>query len=469
MTVTPGRSQHNTRHALVIGGSMGGLIAARVLADFFDHVTIIERDEISDVAANRKGVPQGRHAHGLLASGHHALESLFPGFDDEMLHGGAISCDVIGDLRWYVGSQIKARFSSGLRGLSMSRPLIESVVRRNTLAFPNIELRHGYDVLGLISDEAQSRVTGVRIARDNGGETAIEADLVVDASGRGSRSPAWLQTMGYGRPTEDMVKIGVGYTTRTYRRRPDDLNGDVGVIINPRQPEETRTGVILRMEHDRWIVTLGGWLGDHAPADPQGFLEFARSLPTPEIYNVIKDAEPLSDFVTHKIPSNLRRRYDRMARFPKGYLVFGDALCSFNPIYGQGMTVAALEGKVLQACLQQPIDPADVAQHFFPRAAKLIDGVWALAVGADFAYPQIEGKRPAGNSVINRYMGLVHQASAHDEIVCRAFFDVANLLAPPTSLFKPAILSRVLRSALRRHRPAQQPAPIATAQLSADV
>jgi 2-polyprenyl-6-methoxyphenol hydroxylase-like FAD-dependent oxidoreductase len=446
-------------HAIVVGGSLAGLLATRVLSDHFDKVTAIERDRFPDGNENRKGVPQGRHAHGLLASGFRVMTSLFPGLQDELVQTGAIPGDVVGDARWYQFGGYKAKFQSGLGGILLSRPLLESTIRRRVLSLPNVQARETCSVLGLIVSPDRSRVTGVRLEhKTNGGEEELLADLVVDAGGRGSRSPAWLEALGYDRPTEEEIKIGVGYATRIYRRRPQDLSGDMAAIIAPMPPLEKRMGVILAIEGDRWIVSIGGWLGDHPPIDEPGYLEFARSLPAPDIYEVIKDAEPLSEIMVHKFPSNLRRHYERLTRFPEGYLVIGDAMCSFNPIYGQGMSVAALEALALRDCLnKQPAGSLTGLPHrFFKRAAKVIDIPWTLAAGADFNYPEVEGKRPAGTDFINWYVGQVHQVAMHDREVCRAFFEVANLLKPPTSLFHPAMVLRVLRGSLTgRHKTAR--------------
>lgn len=432
------------RHAIVIGGSLAGLIATRVLSDHVEQVTLIERDQFSAAIVPRKGVPQGRHTHGLLAAGQDALERLFPGLVAELINTGALAGDVTADMRWYQHGDYKAKFTSGLRGLLLSRPLLESVVRGRVLALPNVVCRDGHAVNGLDYDMRRGSITGVRVSGAAGDETVLHADLVVDASGRGSRSPAWLEALGYPRPPEDVIEVGVGYTSRLYRRRPDDLGGDRGIVVLPRPPHETRTGVMVAVEGDRWLVTLGGWLGDHAPTDPDGFLAFARSLPAPDIYDVINTAEPLSQAVVHRFPSNRRRRYEQLQQFPAGYLVLGDALCSFNPVYGQGMTVAALQGLALQASLGERPDGAGLARRFFRRAATVIDTPWSLVLRNDFTYPAVRGHRPPGTRVLNWYIAQLHQAAHRDAVVCRAFLEVTNLLAPPRSLFHPRIAVRVL-------------------------
>lgn len=428
-----------TTHAIVIGGSIAGLLAARVLSDTFAQVTIIERDRLPEGAETRKGTPQSRHGHGLLAGGYQIIERLLPGFGAELVANGALPCDVMGNARWYQLGGYKAQFKSGLQGILVSRPLIEMVIRRRVLALPNVRLQQA-GVQELLAAADQNRVAGVRLDDD----TEMLADFVVDASGRGSRAPAWLEALGYAKPIEERVNIGVGYATRIFRRRPTDLNGDLAAFITPTAPQETRVGFMVPMEGDRWIISVGGWLGDHPPTDDAGWIEFARSLPAPDIYEVAKEAEPLSDIVVHKIPANIRRRYEGLRRSPARFVVMGDALCAFNPVYGQGMTVAAFEAQTLEQLLQAEPNLHDLHRRYFAGVVKIVDIPWSMATSEDFRYPAVEGKRPAGTALLHRYLNRVHFVARTDEEVCRAFFEVANMLKPPTALFAPKILWRVL-------------------------
>jgi len=428
-------------HAVVIGGGIGGLLAARALADFFGAVTVLERDTFPHTDVPRKGVPQGRHAHGLLARGRSLIEDFFPGWTDEVVASGGARGDVSNDVYW-IGRGLELKTApSDLVGLLASRPVLEGNIRRRLLALPNVRAIEACAVQGLVAKENGSEIRGVRVRIGNGAEQIVLADLVVDAGGRGSASPAWLENLGFARPAEEKIEIGIAYTTRVYRRRASDLGGKLAMVIAGSGPN-WRNGAILFQSEDRWIVSIGGYCGDQAPDDPQMFAAYAGSLPTPQIRDIVTHAEPLSDFVSYRYPANLRRRYERLNRFPKNYLVFGDAICSFNPVFAQGMTVTAQEAALLQTCLRD--GATDLARRFFRAAATAIDTPWDIAVGNDLRHPQVQGPRPAKVRFINWYIGKLHVAARHDAVLGNAFVRVANLQAPPTSLLHPVVVCRVI-------------------------
>jgi 2-polyprenyl-6-methoxyphenol hydroxylase-like FAD-dependent oxidoreductase len=429
-------------HAIVIGASMGGLLAARALTNHFQSVTVLERDGFPAADVPRKGVPQGRHAHGLLARGRDVIEAFFPGWTDEVVAAGGLFGDIANDVDW-IGHGVRLKAApSDLSGLLASRPVLEGQVRRRLAALPGVRLIERADVQGLINDG--DRVCGVRVEID-GIVDNMRTDLVVDASGRGSSSLAWLKQLGFAAPAEERIEIGAGYTTRVYRRKPSDIGGKLAVVIAGSAPN-WRNGVVLAQSADRWIVSIGGYLGDHAPTDEQMFAAYAASLTAPEIHQIVTTAEPLSDFLSYRFPASQRRRYEKLARFPNGFLVFGDAICSFNPVYGQGMTVAAQEAAALDACLKQGFD--DLAQRFFKDAASVVDVPWDIAVGNDLRHPAVQGPRPAFVRFINWYIGKLHMAAQQDEVLTNAFLRVANLVAAPPTLLSPAVAWRVLRGNL---------------------
>jgi 2-polyprenyl-6-methoxyphenol hydroxylase-like FAD-dependent oxidoreductase len=430
-------------HAIVIGGSMAGLLAARVLSDHFGQVSLVERDAFPALVEQRRGVPQGRHTHGLLASGRNVLERLFPGISEALLKAGALTRDIARDSRWFFEGACLSRPSSGLNGLAMTRPLLEAAVRDRVLAEPKVVRRDQLAVEELVVDWESRRVTGVRA----GGQTLL-GDLVVDATGRGSRSPQWLEQLGYEKPAEDAVQVWLGYTTRFFRRKPTDLNGDTLVVIPP-TPKGKRGGVMLAQEGDRWIVTLIAYFANYAPEDPDGFIAFAKTLPAPYIHEVVSRNEILGEAASARFPASVWRRYDLLQRFPPGYLVLGDAICSFNPIYGQGMSAAALQAVELDNTLVSSVGDLAFAKTFFRRAAKVVEIPWSIAVGADLRIPETVGRRTARVSFVNWYVSKLHKAAHTDPVAAVAFHRVSNLLDPPSSIMRPRVAVPVLWESLR--------------------
>jgi 2-polyprenyl-6-methoxyphenol hydroxylase-like FAD-dependent oxidoreductase len=459
---TPG-VVHLGEHAIVIGASIGGLTAARVLADRFDRVTVIDRDALPAERGDRQGVPQGRHGHGLLASGYAALEGLFPNIASDLRAAGAIHGDVVGDVRWFHHGCYKAKFESGLKGFLMSRALLEGAVRARVRQLRNVRILDKCHVETVIPDDAGARIAGVRVhVRPGVAAQALAADLVIDASGHTSRSPEWLAALGYETPPSETIAVDVTYATRLFERRAADLDGDHGVVIAATPPDQTRLGFMLAVEGNRWMVSLGGCIGERPPSDPNGYLEFARSLPTADIFEVIRKATPVGDIVRFAFPTSRRRRYERVSTFPERYVVIGDALCAVNPIFGQGMSVAALEALELRRCLNEPNGLDQMWRRLFRRTAAVIDSAWQLAAGNDLAYPALGGRRRPVRSLRGWYVGRVHRAAASDRVVCRAFFDVVNLLAPPSALIRPAIALRVARHLATGMRPSASYRDIAT-------
>ncbi|MFI6508996.1 FAD-dependent oxidoreductase [Streptosporangium sp. NPDC050855] len=438
-------SDHVGNRAVVLGGGMAGLLAARVLSEAYTDVLVVDRDTLTGVTGPRRGVPQGRHAHALLARGQQILEELFPGLGDEFAAAGVPAGDLAGDLRWYFNGRRLRPARSGLMSVSATRPVLEARVRARVAALPNVAFLERHAVLSLSSTAGGERITGVRVAAEDetGPGRVLEADLVVDATGRGSRTPVWLEELGYDRPGEERVKVGLAYTTRHYRLSSDPYGDDLS--INPvASPANPRGAFFPKLHDGSSQLSLTGILGDHPPTDPDGFLAFVRSLSAPEIYEAVRDAEPLDDPVTFRFPASVRRRYERLRRFPEGLLVMGDGVCSFNPVYGQGMTVAALEAMVLREHLRLGVPPRP--QRFFRDISPVIDVPWEISAGGDLAFPGVEGPRSLKTRLGNVYMSRLHAAAARDGGVTEAFFRVAGLVDPPQRLFRPGLVLRVLRN-----------------------
>ncbi|MFF5788522.1 FAD-dependent oxidoreductase [Streptomyces sp. NPDC012693] len=427
--------------AVVLGASMAGLLAARVLADSYDEVLVVERDAITGTTTARKGVGQGRHVHGLLARGQQILDELFPGFTQEAVEAGIPTGD-LGELRWFFNGRRLSPGTTGLICVSATRPVLESRVRERVAALPGVTLLERHDIVGLVADEGRDNITGVRVQSQEQGseERTIDADLVVDATGRGSRTPVWLEEFGYERPDEERIRIDLSYTTRRFRLRDETvLNGDLS--INPVSSPSHRRGAFLsRIEDGLVVVSLTGVLGDSAPADLEGFLEWTRTLPVSDIHDVIHDAEPVDDGAVFRYPASQRRRYERLSRFPGNLLVLGDAACSFNPVYGQGMTVAALEALVLREHLGRgAVDP----KAFLADIAGTIELPWQLSASADLGYPEVEGERTPEWEAAGGYMAALHAAATVDGEVTATFMRVMGLVATPDALMSPDMLRRV--------------------------
>jgi 2-polyprenyl-6-methoxyphenol hydroxylase-like FAD-dependent oxidoreductase len=453
------------RQALVIGGSIAGLLAARVLADHFSQVTLMERDHFPDEPAFRAGVPQGRHIHLMLMRGQQILDQLFPGLTKELEAAGAPRLDLFKESRTYTAFGWCPRFSSDFWGITCSRELLEWGIRQRVAAHANVRVLAGYEAIGLVPNAQKTGVAGARVrlrsadTHTPGPEEELAADLVVDASGRDSKAPEWLEALGYARPPETVINSFPGYASRCYQR-PENFQGDwqlLGILYKP--PDFKRGGVIIPIEGNRWLVTLGGAARDYPPTDEAGFLEYARSMPVPHLYDAIKDAQPLSPIYGYQRMENRLRHYERLARWPDGLVIFGDAVCAFNPYYGQGMTVAAQSALALDQCLREQRqrwpngDLAGLGRRFQKALAKITATPWLMATGEDFRSPETEGGRPGFLTRLTfGYTDGVKMLTIQSASAYRIYTEVAHLLKPPAVLFRPGIAFGVLRQLITRRK-----------------
>lgn len=433
-------------HAVVLGGSMAGLLAARVLSEFYANVTIVDRDKLTSASSPRRGVPQGFHAHALLARGKEILDELFPGITEEMVADGMPMVDM-GEMHWHLNGLRLRNARTGLVAVSLTRPALERLVRERVAAIGNVRFLEEHDILGLVVTANRQKVTGAQVKRHGTDEspTNLAADLVLDATGRGSRSPGWLAELGYERPAEDRIKIDLAYTTCEFVLPDRPLENDWSVISlgTPMFPGGVFFG---RTKGDRHIISLTSMLGDHPVPGIDGFKEFARTrLPVPQVYDAIRDAEPETGPTMIRFPASVRRRYEWLARFPERYLIVGDGICSFNPVYGQGMTVSGMEALTLRQHLSGGGVPG--AGEFFRDIAAVIDTPWMTAAGSDLSWPGVEGTGTAEGAEPNEYMGQVMAGMLHDPEITNAFMRVAGLIDPPQALMSPDMRARVERAA----------------------
>ena len=444
---------HVGEHAVVVGGSLAGLAAAAALAERFHRVTIVERDSLRRADTYRRGVPQGRHLHILLPAGRVGLAELLPGVVDDLRARDARVIDATA-VRFHIAGGSLRLDDADLDIVSATRPLLESVVRDRVRAQPRVRLLDGQDARGLLTTPDRSRVTGVRLgSRDSNAEDTLTGDLVVDATGRSSRSPQWVADLGYPSPDEERLQVGVHYTTRLFRREPGDLE-DCQTVVVTIPPGDRRGGALLAVEGDRWLVTLVGLMGERPPADLDGFVKYARTLCVGDIHDVVASAEPLGEPSTGGFPHYVRRRYDRLRRFPDRYVVTGDAMCSLNPVYAQGMSVAIGEARALGQVLDRHgLD--EVGLRFFQHTRPTVDAAWTMATGADLGYPAVEGPRSARWRLMNAYINRLLRVAHRDPVVAKAFMAVNGMVAPPRHLMRPRIVSRVFtgsRSSAPRER-----------------
>jgi 2-polyprenyl-6-methoxyphenol hydroxylase-like FAD-dependent oxidoreductase len=446
-------------HAVVVGAGMAGLLAAQVLASHFEQVSVVDRDRFPDQPGFRRGVPQSRHLHVLLGRGLECLEELLPGFEADLAAAGAPVVEGSESL-WLNAAGWCRRYPSPIRLLGASRELIEWQVRTRVTAQANVQVLEGCEAIGLLTDPSRDAVTGVRLrsrdghAEQTGPATDVAADLVVDASGRQSRAPQWLAALGYPPPTETSINSHLGYASRQYEIPAGFQTDWRMLVINAKPPVNACTGALVPIEGGRWMVALIGAGRDYPPSDEAGFLEFARGLRSPLLYETIKDAKPASPIYSFRNTDNRRRHFERMRRWPERFVVIGDASCTFNPIYGQGMTVAAMTAVVLDHILtkhrrRSDTGPFGRAKQLQRQLAKSNAGAWTMATTEDLRYPWTEGARldPA-TRIMHRYANRVLEVANGNPKVNSAFVNVVNLRHPPTSLFHP----RVLLPVLARHR-----------------
>ncbi|QSJ19049.1 FAD-dependent monooxygenase [Nostoc sp. UHCC 0702] len=437
----------NGSHAIVIGGSMAGLLSARILAEHFEHVTVVERDQLPQQPEPRHGVPQGHHVHVMLTGGYRILEQLFPGMEAELTTAGAPSVNWTADSSFFHARGWAYRGSSDLVTRTCSRPFLEWVVRRRLSSYRNIEFLSATQVKGLVTNKDNSRVTGVKLCSlDDSQEQELTSDFVVDASGRNSQLPKWLEKMGYQSPNETMINSFLGYSTCWYEQ-PENFQADWKVLyVISQPPHDKRGGALYPIEGNRWGVILIGISRDYPPTDEAGFIEFARSLRTPEIYQFVKNAKPITPIHGYRRTENCWHHYEKLSRMPDGLVAIGDAVCAFNPIYGQGMTTAALGALTLDDCLQkQQHNFKGLTKQFQKQLAKVLETPWLMATSEDFRWDTTEGGQPDKmTQFMHRYMDEVLELSVRDPDIYRRFIEVSHMVKQPNSLFAPSVMIRVL-------------------------
>jgi 2-polyprenyl-6-methoxyphenol hydroxylase-like FAD-dependent oxidoreductase len=467
------------KHAVVLGGGMAGLLTARILTEHFEQVSVIERDHYPEGPVFRPGVPQGRQFHLLLARGQQIIEELFPGIREDLVARGAMEGDLLKDYRTRVRFGWYPRVSSPLRIYAMGRVLLEWQVRQALVKNPQIHIIDGHEVVNLVASEDAKSVIGVSLrARLNGSGqeqgnngqpddgcssrpqpaqvlTALRqvtADLIVDATGRESKVCEWLKSLGYAPPAETIINPFLGYVTQLYAP-PSGVQRDWhGMVIASNPPKNLRTGIIMPNDDGHWMVMLGGAGKDYPPHDIDAFLEFGKGLRDPAWFEAMKGARPISPLYGYRKTENRIRYFERLQRQPERFLVIGDAVCAFNPVYAQGMTIAALGALELRECLHQcsPGNLSGLARRFQRKLARLNTLPWNLATSSDLKVPGVEGgNMKRSTTLMDRYLERVLQRAPVDPYIASLFLQVVHMLEAPTAFFKPSVIMKVIFSKKR--------------------
>jgi 2-polyprenyl-6-methoxyphenol hydroxylase-like FAD-dependent oxidoreductase len=434
------------RRAVVVGGGIGGLSAAGALAGYFEQVDVLERDRLAPYAESRPGTAQDRHTHGLLAGGLKALGEIFPGFERDLVEAGAVPVKVAQDIRYEradVG--VLPRRDFGLSILCASRPLIEFVLRRRAMAVANIALRAGCRVTEIVPSRETAR--GVRFDSESGPSQTLEADLVVDASGRGALTLALLDSLGWERPQVTEIGIDLTYTTAVVQIPADAIPDWKAVMTMPAPPTVALYAVLVPLEGGRWIVTIAD-RGSIPRLDSwDSFHAALPGLTTPTIYNALRRAEPLEGIRHYGFPASIWKHFERLPRLPRGVLPIADALCRFNPIFGQGMTAAAKQARLLQTMLgeaaAEPDPLAAALAGFMARIESVLQTPWSMSTSADLAFPTTRGERPENFEKGRQFEAALFRAVVADPVVHRAMIEVGQLLQPHDILHEPYMKERI--------------------------
>ncbi|HYP46223.1 MAG TPA: FAD-dependent monooxygenase [Propionibacteriaceae bacterium] len=422
---------------VVIGGSLTGLFAAAAMAGQGRSVTIVERDVFPATAMPRAGVPQGGQAHVLLFRGLSAAEQLLPGLREDLLRAGAVGVNG-GHLLWLSALGWMPESDHGYEVVSATRPLLEHVVRQRTLALDGVTSLQGSRVTGLRREGDQWQV-------QRADHTAVMADLVLDASGRNSRLPTWLEELGVSVPEPERLDAQVGYATRRYRARTDALAGCAGVVVAA-TPELPRGALALPAEDNQWLLSVVGFGASRPPRDNEGFERYLHELVDPAVADLAEHCEPIGDVQVHRQTANVRHRYEKARHWPAGLVAVGDALCAFDPVYGQGITVGVLQALALRKAVRRGLSPAD-SGHLQRRVAATVEIPWSIATGADSAF--VPGGQSSLQVVLGRWTEELARLAIHgNQRANHSMSRVYNLMGPPALLLHPALFLAVARARL---------------------
>ncbi|TVY03996.1 FAD-dependent oxidoreductase [Paenibacillus cremeus] len=438
-------------HAIVIGSGIAGLCTAQVLCRYFKEVTILERGaEPPHASEPRKEVPQGYHLHALLKAGEQALEQLFPGITHAMVQDGSIRINGTKELKWFHHGEWKKRFEGDISVLLQSRPFLEGHIRLQVEKNSNVRILYTMKAVQPIHDASLNKIIGIQVLDGASPQSNdLYSDLVIDASGFGSIFHQWFTRNGYKCP-EEKVNIDLCYASQIYQLDDTKRRNWSTLLVYPSAPMEKVGGSISRIEGNRHIVTLMSYDSDLSHSVQQNFINITKHLSQEDVYINLQGAKALSEIKVYKVPYIVRHRYEKVKNLPQGFLFIGDALCRFDPVFGQGMSAAALEVLELEDCLKQEWKETrgistHLTKHFYKKVSKVIDPVWKMILIEDFRYGHVTGKKPIGLSFLQWYTKRIFQRSSQNTDIYNAFIYVMNLLRPASTLFSPSILYKTFR------------------------
>jgi flavin-dependent dehydrogenase len=435
----------NNKTAIILGGGISGLLVSKVLSKKYEKVIIIEKDELEDRPEVRQGQSHAGQFHVLLLRGLNTMERYFQGITEELKDGGAVDLDLGDGAYWYSYGGVKQNIITGINTLLSSRKLIDYTVRKRVEKIPNVQIVDKTRYIDLI--EKNGTIIGVKVKAIDTEEYEIESDLVIDATGRGTLTPKWLENNHYPKPEEEKTIVNITYKTAIYNRPVGGIQQGKMMMYSPKSPE--KIGVVIQpIENNKNLVCVAGWHKEDPPTD-EDLMEFLKQLPDQRFYNVLAACQKESDFVTYKFPFCLRKYFEKLSKFPKGFLPIGDVFCNLNPAHGQGITSACLQVEILEELIEKH-DPANMSKIYFKKVSKVLDQCWNASAFENFRYEETIGKKPKGVNTVNKYMVAIHKAANKNASVYAELVKVSVMIKPAINLFSPNFLWKVFMTNVRK-------------------
>ena len=434
------------RKAIVMGGSIAGYLAARVLSEHFKEVVVIEKDSYTDDNSIRSGIPQANHVHILLVRGREILEDFFPNLEKELLKAGANKIDFLNDSRYRLPSGWAPKFDSGLNTFACTRMLLENTIRQQIQKISKIKIEEGKQITSFVAEKSN------KISLKTKENEEIQGDLIVDCTGRNTKTPTWLEHIGFPKPRETRIGSLVRYATRRYIPPKKDRKWKMLVILN-NPTTNPRIGGIYPIEDGKWLVGLYSIGRDYPPTEEKGFLEFTKQLESLELYDTLKEALPDSEIHGYQVQGSRKYHYEEMSKWPENFIVLGDSVSVFNPYYGQGITSAALGAKTLNDMLKKEKIEKKFTKKFQKRLAKAIELPWVLGTSEDMRWPTTTGKRPDPiTRAVQNYAQKVLLLAPKSTIATKSFLQMMHMVKTPTVIFHPTILLQMIENYIKRKK-----------------